>query len=686
MKKTGNIGVTSENIFPVIKKFLYSEHDIFLRELVSNAVDATTKLNALIARGTTVGETDDLNIEIETNTQEGTLTIRDKGIGMTQEEVEKYINQIAFSGAEDFLEKYKDAGNIIGHFGLGFYSAFMVAQKVEINTKSYQSDALAVHWVCDGSPNYEMKESNKTTRGTEIILHLDDDSKQFLEQEKIKSILGKYCKYLPIPIVFGKKQEWKDGKMQDTDEPNIINNTKPLWTSKPADITDEQYKEFYRELYPMSDEPLFWIHLNVDYPFNLTGILYFPRVHNSIELQKNRIKLFCNQVYVTDEVEGIVPEYLTLLHGVIDSPDIPLNVSRSYLQGDPNVAKISGHITKKVADRLEELFKNDRTSLESKWEHLKVFIQYGILTDEKFYDRAQKFLLFSDIEGKNYTSEEYRQLVESEQTDKNGELVVLYATDKEEQYTYIQAAQDKGYNVLLMNGMLDTPFMNHLEQKWEKTRFVRVDSNTVEHLIEKDSNIGGAQDPQTESVVRELFATVLPKGDDKFFTIVPRAMGNNEQAAVVTRDEWMRRMKEMSHMQAGMGFYGKMPDSYNIVVNTDHPLVKTLLADEASVLEPELTTKREQLVELQKEITSLEAAIQSKKEGEETSTDKDLIQSKQAERTQLQEEINNRLHSYAAEKPIIKQVIDLALLANGLLQGANLDNFIKRSLSLLQDK
>lgn len=686
MATTGKIGVTSENIFPVIKKFLYSEHDIFLRELVSNAVDATTKLNALIARGTSVGNTDDLKIEVVADATAGTLTIKDKGIGMTSEEVDRYINQIAFSGAEEFLEKYKDASaNIIGHFGLGFYSAFMVANKVEINTLSYQSDATPVHWVCDGSPNYEMTTGTKEQRGTEIVLHLDEESKQFLEREKVATILDKYCKYLPIPIQFGKKQEWKEGKMQDTEEDNIINNTHPLWCEKPSELTEEQYKDFYKELYPMSDEPLFWIHLNVDYPFNLTGILYFPKVHNNIELQKNRIKLFCNQVYVTDEVEGIVPEYLTLLHGVLDSPDIPLNVSRSYLQGDPNVAKISSHITKKVADRLDDLFKNNRTAFEEKWEHLKVFIQYGILTDEKFYDRAQKFLLLTDVDGKNYTAEEYRTLVSSEQTDKNDQLVILYATDKAEQYSYIKAAQDKGYNVLLMNGMLDTPFMNHVEQKWEKTRFVRVDSDTIEHLVEKQDSAAQEAAQETIHLVREMFAHVLPTDKDKHFSIVARPMGADGKAAIVTQDEWMRRMKEMAHMQAGMGFYGAMPNSYNIVVNTEHPLVQKLLADEAELLEPSLKEERQKLESAKKRISELENATQGKKEEEINLADKNLLKEKREESSALQKSIDEKIHSYATGKPIIKQITDLALLSNGLLQGADLDLFITRSLSLLQE-
>lgn len=680
MNKQGKIGVTSENIFPVIKKFLYSEHDIFLRELVSNAVDATTKLNALVARGEKVGDTENLKVEIEIDEKEHLLIVRDFGIGMTMEEVDKYINQIAFSGAEDFLEKYKDtAASIIGHFGLGFYSAFMVAEKVEIRTRSYQENAQAVKWVCDGSPNYTMEYTEKENRGTEIILHIDEESREFLKKETITTLLEKYCRFLPVPIHFGKKQEWKDGKMQDTEEDLVINEIQPLWLRKPVDLTDEDYKSFYRMLYPMSDEPLFWIHLNVDFPFTLTGVLYFPKVHSSVDLQKNKIKLFCNQVYVTDEVEGIVPEYLTLLHGVIDSPDIPLNVSRSYLQGDPNVSKISNHITKKVADKLEELYKNDRKSLEEKWADLKIFVLYGMLTDEKFAERAMKFVLLTDVDKKNYTLDEYKTLISSSQTDKDNNQIILYASDVQGQYSYIKAAQDKGYNVLLWNGQLDLPFVNFLEQKWENCRFVRVDSDSIDRLIAKE-DASQEVDPDTSSMVSSLFEGTLPNNKDRVFHIQTQHLGAEKEVALVTRDEWMRRMKDMSHLQSGMGFYGSFPDSFNIVLNVDSPLIADLLEKEKAELEPQLTEVRKTLSILREELSILESSVEKEQDNETLKTDRD---NKRKEVEDQEALLKSSLHEYGNKQEKTKQIVDLALLSAGLLQGESLDAFVKRSYSLL---
>lgn len=680
MKTTGKIGVTSENIFPVIKKFLYSEHDIFLRELVSNAIDATSKLNALIARGTSVGNTDDLKVEIEVDADKKTISVKDKGIGMTAQEVDQYINQIAFSGAEEFLKKYQDA-SIIGHFGLGFYSAFMVAKKVEIESLSYQENAEPVHWECDGSPEYSMKKGSRTERGTEIILHLDDDSLEYLQHNKIKEILDKYSKFLPIPIVFGKKQEWKDGKMQDTEEDLIINNTKPLWTLKPSELTPEQYIDFYHELYPGVEEPLFWIHLNVDYPFHLTGILYFPRLQNNMELRKNRIKLFCNQVYVTDEVADIVPEYLTLLHGVLDSPDIPLNVSRSYLQGDPNIAKISGHITKKVAERLEDIFKNNREEYEEKWQYLKLFIQYGLLSDEKFYERASKLALFTDTEGKNYTGEEYRTLIEANQTDQDGQLVFLYASKKAEQYSYIRAAQERGYSVLLMDGVLDTHFMNLLEQKWEKSRFVSVDSDTPDQWIPKEGEATNIE-TGTQHIISQLFSPSLPQDKDKMFAVEARHVGAQTAPAIITRNEWMRRMKEMSQIQGESSFYGAMPDSYTVVINVAHPLVEKVMQAEKEEVEPTIKQERDQLSAIEAEIAELEKST-DKAESEASEEQQKELEEKRAKQTEIKNQINEKLNQFAQSKPIIKQITDLALLSNGLLQGEELDRFIARSTELL---
>lgn len=684
MQNKGKIGVTSENIFPVIKKFLYSEHDIFLREIVSNAVDATTKLNALIARGTAVGSTEDLKVEILLDKDARTLTIRDHGIGMTADEVERYINQIAFSGAEDFLAKYKDAsGNIIGHFGLGFYSSFMVSERVEIDSLSYQQDAKPVHWSCDGSPDYEMSEGTRTERGTDIIMHLDEESSEFLESARIQELLSKYCRFLPVPIVFGKKQEWKDGKMQDTDEDNQINDTNPLWLRKPQDLKEEDYKEFYRQLYPMSEEPLFWIHLNVDYPFTLTGVLYFPKVNNKVDLQHNKIKLYCNQVYVTDEVENIVPMYLTLLHGVIDSPDIPLNVSRSYLQGDANVKKISNYITKKVADRLEEIIKNDRSTYEAKWKDLSVFIHYGILTDEKMEERALKsLLLFEDVDHKAYTPEEYRTLISSTQTDKDKKIVVLYANDPDAQYSYIKAAQDKGYNVLLMQGMLDTPLLNHLEQKWEDMHFVRVDSDTIDQLIRLDDTTSEASERDSE-IARLLFGGAVPSQSDRNYQIALRALGANAQPAVITRMEWMRRMKEMSQMQPGMSFYGSMPDSYNLVLNSDHPLIKGIMDQEGKDLEPKLATLRSQIATLKEQISDLDKPDAEDATEEQKKAKQSQLSDLRTEQQKSEEELHSQFSSYAEELPMIRQIIDLALLSAGELQGEALQRFVQRSTDLL---
>ena len=585
----GNIGVTTENIFPVIKKFLYSDQEIFLREMVSNAVDATQKLKTLKEKGEYTGELDDLTVRVSLDTEKGTITISDHGIGMTEEEIDKYINQIAFSGVTDFLEKYKDnANNIIGHFGLGFYSSFMVSKKVEIITKSWKEGSKAVKWSCDGSPAYEIDDAEREAHGSDIILYVDDDSKEFLDKFKLEGLLNKYCKFLPVPVAFGKKTEWKDGKQVETAEDNIINNVEPLWTKTPSTLKDEDYKSFYRTLYPMHDEPLFWIHLNVDYPFNLTGILYFPRIKNSLELQKNKIQLYCNQVFVTDQVEGIVPEFLTLLHGVIDSPDIPLNVSRSYLQSDREVKKISTYITKKVSDRLKAIFNEDRKAYEEKWDHLKLFINYGILTEENFYDRAKDFSLFKDTEGKYFTFDEYKTLIEAAQKDKDGNLVYLYATNKDDQYSYIKAAQDKGYSVLLFDGQLDVPCIQTLEQKFEKSHFTRVDSDTVDHLIQKEDKPKTDLSDTERDNLSAMFQTQMPKLDKAEFIVEVNALGSEQRPVVITQNEWMRRMKEMSRYQSGMGFYGQMPDTFNIVLNSDHALIKRVLGDAQAQLGEEL--------------------------------------------------------------------------------------------------
>ena len=682
MSKNGNIGVTSENIFPIIKKFLYSDHEIFLRELVSNAVDATQKLKTLSSVGEFKGELGDLTIHVKFDDQ--TITISDRGIGMTAEEIDKYINQIAFSGAEEFVEKYKnDAAAIIGHFGLGFYSSFMVSKKVEIVTKSYKEGAQAMKWSCDGTPTYTLEETEKEDRGTDIILYIDDENKDFLNQQKISGLLTKYCRFLPIPIAFGKKQEWKDGKYVDTDEDIIINDTTPAWVRKPTDLKEEDYKKFYQDLYPMSDEPLFWIHLNVDYPFHLTGILYFPRIKSNIDLQRNKIQLYCNQVFVTDSVEGIVPEFLTLLHGVIDSPDIPLNVSRSYLQSDQNVKKISNHITKKVADRLEEIFKSDRKQFEEKWDYLKLFIQYGMLTDEKFYDRAIKFALFKDVEDKYFTFEEYKTLIKENQTDKDGTLVYLYTTNKDEQYSYIQAAKDKGYSVLVMNGQLDVHAIGQLEQKNEKTRFVRVDSDTIDKLIAKEEANQVDLSEEQRDALQEVFKSQMPKLEKAEFMVTLEALGENTNPVVLTQSEYMRRMREMSAMQPGMAFYGELPDSYNLVVNTDHALVKEILSDEESACNEKLQPILADMKGWKARQSDLREAQNKKKEEEITEAEKEDMTNTNKKIADLREDINKILSEYAASNKKVSQLIDLALLSNGMLKGEALSNFIKRSVQLI---
>ena len=681
----GNIGVTTENIFPVIKKFLYSDQEIFLREMVSNAVDATQKMKTLAEKGEYKGELGDLTVRVSLDADRGTITISDHGIGMTEEEIDKYINQIAFSGVTDFLEKYKDnANNIIGHFGLGFYSSFMVSKKVEIITRSYQEGSKAVKWSCDGSPAYEIDDAERADHGSDIILYIDDDSKEFLDKYKLEQLLQKYCKFLPVPVAFGKKTEWKDGKQVDTDEDNIINNVEPLWTKTPSTLKDEDYKSFYRTLYPMQDEPLFWIHLNVDYPFNLTGILYFPRIKNSIELQKNKIQLYCNQVFVTDQVEGIVPEFLTLLHGVIDSPDIPLNVSRSYLQSDREVKKISTYITKKVSDRLKAIFNEDRKAYEEKWDHLKLFINYGILTEENFYDRAKDFSLLKDTEGKYFTFDEYRTLIEAAQKDKDGNLVYLYATDKEEQYSYIRAAQDKGYSVLLLDGQLDVPCIQTLEQKFEKSRFSRVDADTVDHLIQKDDK------PQTDltDTVRDnlsaVFQSQMPKMEKAEFIVEVNALGEEQRPVIITQNEWMRRMKEMSRYQSGMGFYGQMPDSYNLVLNSDHRLVKEILSALDAQLSAELQPIESEIKGQEARLAALNQQTEKKKPEEITQEEKDDKAATQRAIDEQKDKKQALISGYAQGNDIVHQLIDLALLQNGMLKGEALDKFLQRSVELIK--
>ena len=682
----GKIGVTTENIFPVIKKFLYSDHDIFLRELVSNAVDATQKLRTLAATGEFKGETSDLKVRVSLDEKAGTLTVSDDGIGMTAEEIDKYINQIAFSGVTDFLDKYKDkAEAIIGHFGLGFYSAFMVSKKVEIVTKSYRDGAQAVRWSCDGSPEFSIEDTEKATHGTDVVLHIDDDCKEFLQKQKIESLLNKYCKFMAVPVVFGKQNEWKDGKSVETDKDNIINNVEPLWTKAPAELKDEDYKQFYRTLFPMNDEPLFWIHLNVDYPFHLTGILYFPRVKNNIELQRNKIQLYCNQVFVTDQVEGIVPEFLTLLHGVIDSPDIPLNVSRSYLQSDANVKKISTYITKKVADRLNGIFKENRKEYEEKWQDLKLFVNYGMLSQPDFYDRAKDFSLFTDVDGKNFTFEEYKTLIKDNQTDKDGTLVYLYATEKEEQYSYIETARAKGYSVLLANGQLDVPTLSMLEQKFDKSRFVRVDSDVIDHIIaKKDETKGEKLGENDADTLTQAFQSQLPKVEKAEFMVNVEPLGETAQPIVATQNEYMRRMKEMSQYQQGMGFYAQMPDTYTIVLNSDHAIIKQILSESNTSTAEKLQPIRSEIKGLQAREAALRQAQGKKKPEEVTQNEKDELKNTEEELTKQRNEKNTVITDYAKNNNAIHQLIDLALLQNGLLKGAALDKFIKRSVDLIK--
>ncbi len=681
----GNIGVTTENIFPVIKKFLYSDHEIFLREMVSNAVDATQKLKTLADKGDFNGEMGDITVRVSLDKDKGTLTISDRGIGMTEEEIDKYINQIAFSGVTDFLDKYKDSANaIIGHFGLGFYSAFMVSKKVEIITKSYKDDAKAVKWSCDGSPEFTIEDAEKAERGTDIVLYIDDDCKEYLEKTQIEQLLQKYCKFMPVTIAFGKETEWKDGKQVDTDKDHIINNVEPLWTKTPSTLKDEDYKSFYRTLYPMQDEPLFWIHLNVDYPFHLTGILYFPRIKSNIEIQRNKIQLYCNQVFVTDQVEGIVPEFLTLLHGVIDSPDIPLNVSRSYLQSDRDVKKISTYITKKVADRLASIFKNDRKDYEEKWDDLKIFINYGMLSQDDFYDRAKDFALLKDVDGKYFTFEEYRTLIKDTQTDKDGNLIYLYANNKEEQYSYIEAARQKGYSVLLMDGQLDTPAVSMLEQKFEKSRFTRVDADIIERLIVKEDAPKQTLDADTADNLSQAFRSQMPSIEKTEFYVEVQSLGENAQPVLITQSEYMRRMKDISRYQQGMAFYAEMPDTYSLVLNSDHPLIKKVLDDEkektAETLKPILSEIKGQEARL----AALRQAQDKKKPEEISQEEKDDVNNTQKAIDEQRTKKQQVIADYAKGNDVLHQLIDLALLQNGMLKGAALDKFLKRSIDLIK--
>ena len=678
----GNIGVTTENIFPVIKKFLYSDHEIFLREIVSNAVDATQKLKTFASVGEFKGELGDLTVKV--SLEKDTITISDRGIGLTAEEIEKYINQIAFSGANDFLEKYKnDANAIIGHFGLGFYSSFMVSKKVEIITKSFREGAKAVKWSCDGSPEFTLEEVEKEDRGTDIVLYIDDDCKEFLEEARVSSLLKKYCSFLPIPVAFGKKKEWKDGKQIETNEDNVINDSNPLWTLKPADLKEEDYKKFYRDLYPMSDEPLFWIHLNVDYPFHLTGVLYFPKIKSNLDLNKNKIQLYCNQVYVTDSVEGIVPDFLTLLHGVIDSPDIPLNVSRSYLQSDSNVKKISSHITKKVSDRLQSIFKNDRKEFEEKWDDLKLFINYGMLTQEYFYDKAAKFALLKDTDSKFYTFEEYKTLIKENQTDKDGNLVYLYANNKDEQFSYIEAAINKGYNVLLLDGQLDTAVINMFEQKFEKSRFTRVDSDIVDHLIVKEDKKESALEEGKHEILSTLFKSQLPSMEKVEFNIESQSLGENGSPIMVTQSEYMRRMKEMANLQPGMSFYGEMPDMFNLVVNADHKLVKQVMDEEDKECSSAIQPVQSEIDTLNARHAELKKLHEGKKDEEIPVAEKDELADIDKKTTDLKAKKDSLLSDYAGKNKIIRQLIDLALLQNNMLKGEALNNFVKRSIELI---
>ena len=684
--RNGKIGVTTENIFPVIKKFLYSDHEIFLRELISNAVDATQKLRTLSAKGEFKGELGELKVHVEVDTEKRLLKIRDNGIGMTAEEVDRYINQIAFSGAEEFMAKYQDQA-IIGHFGLGFYSSFMVSDKVEIFTQSYREEAPSVHWSCTGTPEFEMEElEEKITRGTEIVLHLSEDMKEYAEAAAIEGLLKKYCRFLPVEIIFGKVKEWKDGKYQDTEKDNVINNIEPLWTRMPSEITEEQYKNFYSELYPMSEEPLFSIHLNIDYPFNLTGILYFPKIRNNFEIQKNKIQLYCNQVYVTDQVEGIVPEYLTLLHGVIDSPDIPLNVSRSYLQSDPNVKKISSYITRKVADRLQELFKTMRSDYEQKWDDLKVFIQYGILTDEKFSEKAQDFMLWKNIEGNYFTAKEYTEKVKEQQTDKNKELILLYVDDVDEKHAFVEAAKQKGYDVLEMNGQLDNHYINWYEQKNEKVRFVRVDSDVIEKLIQKEEQLTMTLTTAQQELLTPVFESQLPEDEQINYHISFEAMAADEAPVVITQNEFMRRMKEMAQMGGGgmSQFYGQMPDNFTIAVNGNHPIVINILGEVEKSYGDRLRTMTKKIDAAVAEENRFEEIVKGKKEEELSAEEKSMREELSKKVVELRDERNERLKEIGTENKLVKQIIDLALLSNGMLKGKSLTDFIQRSISLIE--
>ncbi|MBS6268278.1 MAG: molecular chaperone HtpG [Tannerella sp.] len=680
----GTIGVTTDNIFPIIKKFLYSDHEIFLRELVSNAVDATQKLKTLSSFGDFKGELGEMNVKVSIDKKEGTLTISDHGIGMTAEEIDKYINQIAFSGAEEFLNKYKnDANAIIGHFGLGFYSSFMVAKKVEIRTLSYQENAKPVMWSCDGSPEYTMSEIDKKERGTDIVLYIDDENKEFLEDSKIESLLKKYCRFLPVPVIFGKEQEWKDGKYVDTDKDKIINDTTPAWTKKPTELTEEDYRKFYHDLYPSLDEPLFWIHLNVDYPFKLTGILYFPKIKNNLDINKNRIQLYSNQVFVTDSVEGIVPDFLMLLQGVIDSPDIPLNVSRSYLQSDSNVKKISTYITKKVADRLQEIFNNERKQFEEKWDDIKLFIEYGMLSDEKFYDRAQKFALLKDTDKKYYTLEEYKTLIEANQTDKDKNLIYIYATDAVAQYSYIEIAKSKGYDVLLMDGQLDIHFIGLLEQKLEKSRFVRVDSDIIDNLVRKNDKTEVSLDAAQRNMMTTVFKSQIPTLEKAEFMVMFEALGEQSQPVIITQNEFMRRMKDMSAMQPGMNFYGEMPDSFNLIINTEHPLSKKVIEETEKDCHAEIEPIQKEINELNDAIVKLQEASKGKKDEEIPVTEKEELRNKEKEVDSLRKKESELLTQYANEHKLVRQLVDLALLSNNMLKGEALSQFIKRSVEML---
>ena len=685
MIQKGNIGVTTENIFPVIKKFLYSDHEIFLREMVSNAVDATQKLKTLADKGEFKGELGDLTVRVVLNENDKTITISDHGLGMTAEEIDKYINQIAFSGVTDFLDKYKDNANaIIGHFGLGFYSSFMVSDKVDIITRSYQEGAKAIKWTCDGSPAFELTEAERDERGTDIVLHIADDCKEFLEKSRLQTLLNKYCRFMPVPVAFGKKTEWKDGKQVDTEEDNIINDLEPLWTKTPSTLKDEDYRSFYRALYPMHDEPLFWIHLNVDYPFNLTGILYFPRISSNIDLQRNKIQLFCNQVFVTDQVEGIVPEFLTLLHGVIDSPDIPLNVSRSYLQADRDVKKIATYITKKVADRLNSLFKENRKDYEEKWDNLKLFIHYGMLSQDDFYDRAKDFALLKDVDGKYFTYEEYRTLIKDSQTDKDGQLVYLYANNRDEQYAYIEAAKAKGYSVLMLDGQLDTPLVSMLEQKFEKSRFTRVDSDTVDRLIAKDDVKTVDLTDEQQNNLTEAFRAQMPAIDKAEFMVEVQPMGAEGMPATITQSEYMRRMKDMSRYQSGMGFYAQMPDAYTLILNADHPLVKGIVENEEAECADQLKPVESEMKGLQARLDALRQSQKDKKPEEITQEEKDDVADTEKKLNEQKSKKSQLIADYAKGNNVLHQLIDLALLQNGMLKGEALGRFVKRSVDMIR--